>query len=930
MNIPKVWHIWLCLFITFTVIAQKKNSVTYIENMFNTYYSQLDKSPIDTTFFRLHKLLYYTDSLSKNDALVKNSPSIDTIKNKVYMFLINVHNVKQQIDSARYYYDVLKQSTVDAGVMSKASYYIYRTEIQSSNYVQALTFLENALVYAKQANNTFEEILVLYELQAFYNRIGETNDAKEINTILNTKLQDSLELSIKNKILLANGLMLYSEGKYAESNKALRKITEFKKISHKITFNSFMALNYLELDSLNLAEKYLTEDIGVSQSFLARLHKKNNRIFALLHFKKGDYDKALAFINENMISAMDPSSVSQESYSLLYELYKKKGDTKKALDYLEKFKKVTDSINNDQIKTRASIKSYKLSKEYKIEQLQKENTYKDKLMHQNTAFWRSILIIIILVIIIVFLVFYFMWKKNKLMLKTEKEIVQAKRFFLENLSHEIRTPITISTGYLSLIKQHPYNHLKLMEYIDASIKNNTSILNSLNAFLELSKLYRGEFVVKKETKVMYRFVEDVVHSFFVLFKIKNMSLFYKSNIRNDVSVKYDYESLKKIINNLLSNALKYSKEGTSVYVSFEIEKNHLVLKVRDEGIGISKKEQKFIFSRFYQSKKNISSGGFGIGLSLVYKLVSNLQGAISVESEENVGTLFTVTLPYCQKEALLYMNEKDIPYKTIVDTNEYEEKIDENQSFPKALIIDDNAEMILYFKQLLASTLNCTFCFNGAEALEKVKQQKFDIVISDYKMPIMDGIQFKTKLNQLDGYNDIPFIFITATPTQKFFGMGLTLGINDCITKPFENSELLIRISTLLENNMIAKKINPLEDDVNIKGYFSNFLEKINSIIIKEIKNSNFTISDLAKECGYSQRQLGRIVQSKTGLTPSKLVLEVRLLKAYESLQNREFPTLNEVVYEVGFSNRNYFNKKFKDRFGVAPSKFFKESNKVY
>ena len=299
-----------------------------------------------------------------------------------------------------------------------------------------------------------------------------------------------------------------------------------------------------------------------------------------------------------------------------------------------------------------------------------------------------------------------------------------------------------------------------------------------------------------------------------------------------------------------------------------------------------------IFTRFYQTKQNSTTGGFGIGLALLAELVNKLNGLVRVESEINVGSIFYVNLPYELNNFTLHTNSLKKEFNLISIEKHSAEDTEETTTYPKVLIVDDNLEMIKYLKEIFLDTLECTFAFNGAEALAKIKEQTFDLIISDLRMPLLSGAEFKEALNKIDAQKDIPFIMITAVFYNKLEDLKNTLNLNEYIEKPFSKDEILSRVQNILERTLNRKKILNLEpvtqDEVNFDSSSADLVEKIKECILSNLTNPEFNVTMLSKMCGYEQKKLNQILKSKLGLSIVNIILEVRLLKAYEYIVKRQ------------------------------------------
>ena len=559
--------------------------------------------------------------------------------------------------------------------------------------------------------------------------------------------------------------------------------------------------------------------------------------------------------------------------------------------------------------------------------MEEKGKAKDILLIENKKFYTYLTILISLVIgVIVFSIMLYIRKKKtfelELQNKKNQEITNLKNTYIENLSHEIRTPLTIIQGYLELIRNNVFNSANVISYSDKTLSSTDAILKFLNDFLTSLKLEKNEYNSKNTVKNIGQFLSKTINSFESITTLKNQKLYYKTNIKTSKkTINYDFASLEKILNNLLTNAIKFSNTTSSIFVKSVLTEKDLKITIKDEGIGINKEDLPKIFSRFYQSKDNKVNGGFGIGLSLVKELVEKLNGTISVVSEKNIGTSFTLILPIENENFLLEVQEIEKEYvliNKIIETDFISDGINQENK-PKILIVDDDASILAFLKELLKTDFNCIAAFNGLEAIDLADKTEFDLIISDLRMPMMHGFELKKKLNTLENYKDVPFLIMSASIYDEKSNSVITLGVDDFITKPFKANELLTRIYNLLENKIFRNKLQKDEasDKIEFFGHYAELMDKVNLIIQKNIENQDFSVDELAKECNYSKRQLGRIIQSKTGLTPVKIILEVRLTKAYELLQKKEFQTVKEVVYAIGLNSVTYFNRVFLNRFGI-------------
>ena len=561
------------------------------------------------------------------------------------------------------------------------------------------------------------------------------------------------------------------------------------------------------------------------------------------------------------------------------------------------------------------------------------NKLKEQEIIDNKLLYTKIGVAVLFIIIIILT--FVEWANRKkryldnLTQKSKRTILEAKEQFLENMSHEIRTPITSILGYLSLLKEENLILDKRLNYTNSAIDNTNKMMDSLDNFLNLTSLEGGSKFKNIETSInISNFIQKIKTTFTANLEIKKIKLFFKTNAEDNLIINFDIESLIIIVNNLISNAIKYSNSNTSIYLTLFFEESKLRLIVKDEGFGISENEKETIFSRFYQTKNNTSNSGFGIGLSLTNNLIKKLNGKISLETAVNVGSVFKVELPIVINNYNLNTTQIDQKFKEICTNQCIEPEINKNNNLPKALVVDDNTEMIIYLKEIFSDFLDCTFAFNGKEALGKIEEQSFEIIISDLKMPVMNGIEFKEALNEKATSKNIPFIFMSSVVKDKVEDFNL-LSFEDYIEKPFRKDEMLSRIQFALEKTLNRKKLTQsISTEINFESSSKDLIKKVKNCILENLTNPDFNVVKLCEVCGYGQKKLNEILKAKIGLSIVNTILEIRLLKAYDLIIKNRYETLKEIVYAVGMNSRPYFNKKFEMRFGIKPGELRKKYKK--
>jgi len=656
---------------------------------------------------------------------------------------------------------------------------------------------------------------------------------------------------------------------------------------------------------------------------------------AKIAFAEQRYTDALTFLEEAenpqaLLANYEKNFSSDVIYELRSKVYEALDKPALALAAYKQFLIMKDSIEAAEEEVRFAQINFKVQKDKELQDLAAANLAQELENKQSIQQLWLIFGIVSIVLLFLYILRTRRNLKTKLALDHAQHVSEMKNNLIENLSHEFRTPLTIILGYLELIQNNTIHPEKISHHAKIAMNNGNQLIERLNNLLTLLRSEDG--VTSKKRIVtshnMGKFLNELVTDFAGIAQMHNVDLYFKSNLKTDANtIDFEYNNLTKVVTNLISNAIKFSKPQSEVHVASVLTEKLLTIVVKDQGIGISALEKEKIFDRFYQAESHTKSGGFGIGLSLVKTLVDQWNGTIEVDSNTDIGTTFTlkIPMPITDHSAYAFVETPVFEKLTHIEIEELHSATPKS-NLPKILIVEDNSEMTSYYQEILSASFQCIFALNGKEALKKLEVQAFDLIISDLKMPLMNGFEFKAILNTNKTYKDIPFIMISASPIDYSVEERITLQIDEYIMKPFSAVEIISRIRLLIEGNMYSEKVfNITDKKVEFEGSFTKLMEKINSVIIENINNTEFSVEALASACGYSEKQLTRILKSNIGLTPVKVILEIRLLKAYEMLKNMTRQTIGEVIYEVGFNNRSYFYRAFFKRFGIKPGELFKQ-----
>ncbi len=536
---------------------------------------------------------------------------------------------------------------------------------------------------------------------------------------------------------------------------------------------------------------------------------------------------------------------------------------------------------------------------------------------------------------------------------------RMKSRFFANISHELRTPLTlISTPLNKLIASNKNLDSKEQRWLSYMQRNTDILLRLVNEILDLSKMEEGKLKLEIEEVRLYQHFELLIEPFISLAKEKNISFSWQINLDPKLVVKVDKVKLDKVLTNLLSNAFKFSSKGGKVEAFIRPDEgNQILIAIADQGLGIKKSELNKVFERFYQAKPPEGSeiveahGGTGLGLALSKDLTALMEGKLWVESEWQKGSTFYLKFPYtlAKGQAKMGQNEENIASD--------EDKVKVNRlakgeaDKPHILVVEDNSELLFLLKDLLEDRYHISLAENGAEAWALIEKNStlnkhsclpFDLVLSDQMMPEMDGIALLDKIKAEPSFESLPFIMLTARSESSLRMSALRIGVNDFLTKPFEEEELLLRINNLLENYKVRQE-TAQEEELEPKAGEAlkkhpkteqqiredeAWMASFEAYVCKALANSDLKVTDLADHFSMSESTLLRQVKRLTGLSPQKFVQEARLQKALNLIEEGEFSTFSNLAQKVGFKELASFSRSFKARFGRTPSSYTNEASK--
>lgn len=508
--------------------------------------------------------------------------------------------------------------------------------------------------------------------------------------------------------------------------------------------------------------------------------------------------------------------------------------------------------------------------------------------------------------------------------KMELEKVKIK--FLTNLSHELKTPLTLVLNPIENLMFQEKNTERL-EMLNLISRNAKRLLNLVNQLLDFRRIEDNELTLHKTDGDLVIFIQEIVDSFKYIAVRKNISLHFVSAFSNYITT-FDKNKLERILINLLSNAIKFTNEGGNVSLQITGDADTGIRMIlRDTGIGLPSDMTDKIFERFFQADNNadILNQGSGIGLSIAQEFVKLHGGTIKVESEEGIGSAFIITLPliainFQQSTPLINAKEE------LNAIESFAKKEPPKFEKPIILIVDDDDDLRAYLVESLKTNYKIIEASDGRQGWQKALANHPQIIISDVNMPVIDGIEMVRKIKKDSRTNHIPVIMLTVLSEETEQLKGLEAGASDYLTKPFSFHLLSIKIENLLSLNSLlkntySKHIQLEMPEVETVSEDEKFLLKFTRYVEEHIENPNLSIEELSKAMFVSRGTLYAKILNITGESPVEYVRSLKLKKALLLLQKNDLK-ISQIAYSVGFSNPNYFTRAFRAKYNVSPSEY--------
>ena len=875
---------------------------------------------------------------------------------------------------------------------------VYR---ESNFFIKAIDCHTRELKLAEQLGDTIAAVQALNNIGTNFRRMGILDEAVDyhyrgLHLCEEFSLKDD-STARKNRVISLNGIgnICLTLGDTETADSVFNAALEGEK---RLGSHLGQAINYANLGSLyerngqidsawtfyrrSMEQNRLAKsDLGISLCYthFGRLNEKQGRraeaiaeyrkayeimapsddrwhtmepclALAEIYIKMGDDATAMQYLDMADRLAHDLHSLEHHSQiaRLYYDIYNRKGDTRQALHFYKIYNELGDSVSSE--KNIIHMQNMRVRYEHEQHRAEMESVnqqYRTERTLKRLSFAAGMLVVILAAVIVCFMLYALRARKRKQ--EVQHQLDEMRLSFFTNITYEFRTPLTVILGYSRMMEEGKVPMGDITRVANMVSRQDSRLLSLINQLLDIQKVksavgmcdwYRGDVVL---------FLSNIIESHLNMAHSRGIRLLYAPKQQKAVC-DFVPDYAQKVVCNLVTNAIKFSKEGSEVLVSLDVEDDMLQMRVADFGSGISQDDQQRIFEPFYQTESDKKNVGSGVGLALVKQIVSALNGSISLVSKVGEGSVFTVRIPVKAPEgvevksleslgsvptSILLNAENDVMPETDCSDSisEADDADDDNQSDTRqlVLIVEDNADVAEYMTMLLKTRYRLAIAHDGMKGLEMATQLVPDIIVTDVMMPRMDGYELCQAVKQSDVLNHIPVIIVTAKTTQADKLRGLQLGVDAYIYKPFDAEELAVSVGNLLEKSrmlreryMQAVAEHQPNAEAALPPQDRAFIDRVNTIVDKEMNEGNVTVDTVAVALCMSSAQFRRKLTAVSGTTPAVYIRTRRMQMAQRILDSNADLPINEVAMKCGFYDVSHFTRTFKLVMGVTPTQYKK------
>lgn len=870
-----------------------------------------------------------------------------------------------------------------------------------SRFDEALKKHGEGLELAEHVSDTLEWVQALNNIGTDYRRMGILDAAQKYHKNALTMAEECSDTSFtacKNRVISLNGLanVYLTIQNFQLADSCLRQALAGEKSLGSITgqaincanlgsifetkgqtdsawtyYKKSMELNTQDGNTLGIAlchtyfgnlyekahllDKALTEynkAYHLMKNSKDQWHTLNSLIaIAGVYIAKEDRKKAESFLTKakDITISIHSTEHLAQIYNLYYKLCKSRGDWRGALIAHERSTALQDSLIDMEKMNRMQSVSFNIEHEqYTRHVATANNKITQERLTRHTGYVIFAVIIVFLAIIIGLLIYN--RKLSKRGYEALKKLNDMRETFFRNVTHEFRTPLTVILGLSHDLQKDSITTDEAHDMGMTIERQGNRILRLINQLLDISKIRSAIGKPEWRNGNVVAYISMIVEMFEDYARKRDIRLQFIP-LENEIYTDFVPEYMNKLMSNLLSNAIKFTPALGKVSVSLWRNGRRLHIVISDTGCGIPKESLPHIFEEFYQADNN-EEAGTGIGLALVYQIVKQLDGTITVESTEGKGTTFHIVLQVKAEiktsHSLLKEEPKAIPLGNDTQTNnlsdfprfeESAEGLIDSSGKVSILIVEDNADVATYIGRQLGIKYNALYARNGEEGFNLARKQLPDAIVTDLMMPKMDGMELMRKIRSDELTSHIPIIVVTARVTEADRLRGLEAGADAYLTKPFSSDELLTRIDKLLEQRTrLQKKFSQMilsnDDKPNTQTPSPAseirrgvpFINRVTDCIYVILNSGKLAdVNTVAERLNMSYSQFYRKLTAITGLTPVQYIQRTKVAKAKLMLTKHPEMSFNDVAIQCGFTDYSNFVRAFRNVLNITPTQFVRQ-----
>jgi signal transduction histidine kinase/DNA-binding response OmpR family regulator len=940
----RIWH-------ELANASETDSAILYSKQALGTAEKRPDSKQIVECLIHLGTLYSRTSKYNEAIATLKNAVNIGISKKffplltDAYLELGIVYLRQQNLDSARTILNKGIETTRQQGEELKQGllYNVLGNVAKEENNFTAASehYIQATAIFEKYNNNdgltqSLSNIGNIQYLLANYEK-AEIYALQGLDIAKKAKKQSSIGY--------ANRLLGRIYRKQKRFDEALKNYTSASIVYQKLdqkrevgeTYTN-IGNTYYELGEFNRALEYYFDALRIKRAIPDSVGSAYDfNAAASTFYELGKLNIAILYLDSSMFFAKKKRIMPlvMDGYLSKSEIYHEQKQYLQAHENYVFYTELKDSLatlRNREAAEELEAKYQNEKKENEIRALHAESQIKTlQLEKQSTQRFYFVGVSILSFLLIAVLYNRYRIKQRSAEKLKQLDIVKSR--FFANISHEFRTPLSLILSPLQKSIAQPDTNVPPAD-IQMMYRNATRLHVLINQLLDLSRIESGKMKLHLEEIDIRRMVMTLCSAFQSQADQRNMD--YQVDLQGDIGNGFvDRDKVDKIIYNLLSNAFKFTPDGGRIAVEVRKESG-IIIRVRDNGIGISASHIPFIFDRFYQVDDSSTryGEGTGIGLSLAKELAEVHHGSLQVISDEGAGSEFVLKIPidrhhYHAEDFVQTTNEEStinswIPEMAVVDKNGSDDI--ENEELPLVLIAEDNQDMRSFIHDTLKFNYRIVEAKDGQQAWEKTLEIIPDLVITDLMMPRMDGNAFCEKLKRTLATSHIPVVMLTAKAGQESKIDGLQRGADDYLVKPFDVQELKVRVFNLIEQrkklrDLYRQEITLQPKDVVVNSADAEFLQKVFAILEDQFSDSTFGVDEFNRAIGFSRMQLHRKLKALTDQSTGEFIKHFRLEKAKKFLSIKG-SQVSQVAYDCGFNNVSHFSKSFKEHTGMTPSEF--------